>query len=167
MSNEDGASNNELLMAACRDDNLDLLDQVLSSDPTTFNVNYTDGLGNSALHYAARNASTECLEVLLYFDGINVNIANRIEGDTPLHKAAAYQDPDVALEMVQVLVNHGASLNASNKLKQKPVDKAPSDTHGEVKDFLQRAALGAQYDARDIVGDDDDDESDGVPSDDE
>ncbi|KAI1316229.1 hypothetical protein EDD11_010276 [Mortierella claussenii] len=163
---DDGASNNERLMAACKSDNLDLLDEVLSSDPSTFDVNHTDGLGNSALHYAARSASTECLEVLLYFDGINVNIANRIEGDTPLHKAAAYDDPDIALHMAQILVEHGASLNALNKLKQKPADKAPSDTHEEVKNYLERAALGSHFDPRDIPADDDED-SDGVPSDDE
>jgi hypothetical protein len=49
------------------------------------------------------------LEILLYYDGINVNVINRIEGETPLHKAAAYPDPEIALEMVQILVNGGAS----------------------------------------------------------
>jgi hypothetical protein len=49
------------------------------------------------------------LEILLYYDGIDVNVINRIEGETPLHKAAAYSDPEIALEMVQILVNGGAS----------------------------------------------------------
>ncbi|KAF9914409.1 hypothetical protein BX616_008378 [Lobosporangium transversale] len=163
---EDGASNNELLLAACKEDNLEILDKVLSSDPSTFDINFTDGLGNTPLHYAARNASIECLEVLLYFDGIKVNIQDRLEGDTSLHKAAAYRDPTLALHMVVLLVKHGASLNVLNKLKQKPVDIAPSDTHGEVKEYLERAALSAQVDLRDIANDDDED-SDGVPSDDE
>ncbi|KAF8940354.1 ankyrin repeat-containing domain protein [Dissophora ornata] len=164
---DDGASNNELLMAACKSDNLEMLEEVLSSESTTFDVNYADGLGNTALHNAAHNASTECLEILLYFDGIKVNVANRIEGDTPLHKAAAYNDPDVALGMVKLLVAQGASLNSLNKQKQKPVDIAPSDTHQGVKDYLERAALGSQFDLKDIAAEDDDDESDGVPSDDE
>ncbi|KAF8982844.1 hypothetical protein BGZ46_000480 [Entomortierella lignicola] len=166
MADEDGASKNELLIAACRDDNLELLDEVLSSDPDSFDVNFTDAVGNSALHHAARSGSTECLEILLYYDGLNVNIANRLEGDTPLHKAAAYEVPEVALRMVEALVNHGASLNVLNKLKQKPIDVAPSDTHVEVREFLENAVIGSQFDARDIPNDDDDD-SDGEPSDDE
>ncbi|KAG0215114.1 hypothetical protein BGX28_000819 [Mortierella sp. GBA30] len=169
MSDDEGASRNEQLMAACKDDNLDLLDEVLSSeasDPDAFDINFTDGLGNCALHYAARNASTGCLEVLLYFDGIQLDIANRIEGETPLHKAAAYEDPDIALEMCRILVGGGASVKVYNKLKQTPADKAPSDTHADVKTYLEEEALKAHFDARDIAADDDDD-SDGVPSDDE
>ncbi|KAF9411093.1 hypothetical protein BGZ94_001447, partial [Podila epigama] len=109
MSDTEGATHNELLIAACRDDNLEILEEVLSADASSFDINHTDGLGNSALHYAARHGSTGCLEILLYYDGIDVNKQNRIEGDTPLHKAAGYDDPEVALEMVQILVQGGAS----------------------------------------------------------
>jgi len=42
----------ERLMAACREDDLDLLEEVLSSDASSFDINHTDGLGNSALHIA-------------------------------------------------------------------------------------------------------------------
>ncbi|KAG0267499.1 hypothetical protein BG011_004533 [Mortierella polycephala] len=163
---EEGASHNELLIAACKEDNLDMLEEVLSADTSSFDINHTDGLGNSALHYAARYASTGCLEILLYYDGINVNAVNRIEGDTPLHKAAEYHDPETALEMVQILINGGASPKLQNKMKQTAVDIAPSDTHADVKAFLETAALGAFIDSRDVPVDDDDD-SDDVPSDDE
>ncbi|KAF9109476.1 hypothetical protein BGX27_007574 [Mortierella sp. AM989] len=164
MADEDGASQNELLIYASRNDNLDILDEVLSSG--AFDINFTDGVGDSALHNAARYGSIECLEILLHYDGINVDIANRLEGDTPLHKAVAYEDPDVALIMVELLVNRGASLTVKNKHRQTPADKAPSDTHGEIKTFLENIALRSQFDSRDIAADDDDD-SDGVPSDDE
>jgi len=50
----------------------------------------------------------------MYYDGIKLNIANNIEGNTPLHNAAGYNDPDVALEMVETLINAGAS--AKSKL---------------------------------------------------
>ncbi|KAF9185328.1 hypothetical protein BGZ51_002716 [Haplosporangium sp. Z 767] len=162
MSDEEGASKNELLLAACNGDNLEMLDDVLS-DPSSFNINHTDGVGNSALHYAARNASIDCLEVLLHYDGIDVNIANRIEGDTPLHTAAAYQDPDTALVMVMALVGGGASVGMKNKLGQTAADKAPRDTHEKVKEFLESSALGFYFDERDIPVDDDDDSD--VPSD--
>ncbi|KAG0316025.1 hypothetical protein BGZ97_007536 [Linnemannia gamsii] len=165
MSDEDGASNNELLVAACKEDNLDLLETVLSADASSFDINHTDGVGNAALHYAARHGSTGCLEILLYYDGIDVNVINRIEGETPLHKAAAYSDPEIALEMVQILVNGGASTKLRNKLKQTPADKAPSDTHADVKEFLENATLGSMVDSRDIPAEDSD--SDGVASDDD
>ncbi|KAG0264932.1 hypothetical protein BG011_005854 [Mortierella polycephala] len=163
MSDDEGASINELLLTACNEDNLDMLDDVLS-DPTSLDINHTDGVGNSALHYAARSASINCLEVLLHFHGIDVNIANRIEGDTPLHTAAAYQNPDIALEMVMALVGGGASVGMKNKLGQTPADKAPGDTHEKVKEFLETSALGVYFDMRDIPVDNDDDSD--APSDD-
>ncbi|KAF9571854.1 hypothetical protein EC968_010582 [Mortierella alpina] len=143
-----------------------MLENVLSADSSNFDINHTDGLGNSALHYAARYASTGCLEILLYYDGIEVNVVNRIEGDTPLHKAAAYQDPEIALEMVQILVNGGALANIQNKMKQTAADIAPGDTHAEVKKFLEMAALSALADSRDVPAEDSDN-SDDVASDDE
>ncbi|KAK3846202.1 MAG: ankyrin repeat-containing domain protein [Linnemannia gamsii] len=165
MSDDGGASNNERLAAACKEDNLDLLEEVLEADASTFDVNHTDALGNAALHYAARHGSTGCLEILLYYDGIDVNVINRLEGETPLHKAAAYSDPEIALDMAQILVNGGASTKLKNKLKQTPADKAPSDTHAEVKEFLENVALASMVDLRDIPAEDSD--SDGVASDDD
>ncbi|KAF9896830.1 hypothetical protein BX616_006678, partial [Lobosporangium transversale] len=109
MTTDEGANNNELLIAACREDNLEMLEQVLSSDHSSYDINHTDAFGNSALHYAAKYGSQGCLEVLMYYDGINVNVTNNSEGDTPLHKAAGYQDPEVALDMVQHLIKKGAS----------------------------------------------------------
>ncbi|KAF9999849.1 hypothetical protein BGZ80_003310 [Entomortierella chlamydospora] len=141
------SSNNEVLIAACKDDNLDMLEQVLSSDSSSFDINHTDGDGNSALHYAARYASTGCLEILMYYDGIKVNAVNSIEGDTPLHKAAAYQDPECALEMVQILIGKGASTKIKNKQGQTPLDVVPESSHTEVKKFLEKAALNDTADA--------------------
>ncbi|KAF9990908.1 hypothetical protein BGZ75_008077 [Mortierella antarctica] len=114
----------------------------------------------------ARCGSTGCLEILLYYDGIKVNVINRIEGDTPLHKAAAYSDPEIALEMVQILVNRGASANIQNKMKQTAADIAPGNTHGAVKKFLEMAALSSLADLRDVPADDSDN-SDDVASDNE
>ncbi|KAF9585994.1 hypothetical protein BGW38_010593 [Lunasporangiospora selenospora] len=169
MSGEEGASKNELLMAAAKSDNLEMLDEVLSDDSSSFDINHMDGAGNSALHYAAKSASTGCLEVLLYYDGIDINIVNRMEGDTPLHKAAAFEDTETALHMVQLLIMHGASPSIRNRLKQTAADKAPGDTHQEIKAFLEQAEIGnrfAAHDVRDIVADNSDSD-DGGPSDEE
>ncbi|KAG0043538.1 hypothetical protein BGZ83_011289 [Gryganskiella cystojenkinii] len=119
----------------------------------------------TAITVAARYGSTECLDVLLYFEGIDVNIKNRLEGETPLHKAAAYEDPDIALQMVETLINGGALTTIQNKHRQTPYDKAPSDTHGAIKEYLENAALGSHFDARDIEVEDPD--SDSPPSDEE
>ncbi|KAF9352406.1 hypothetical protein BGX26_009767 [Mortierella sp. AD094] len=151
-------SNNENLIAACKDDNLDMLEQVLSADGSSFDINHTDGEGNSALHYAARFASIGCLEILMYYDGIKLNTVNSIEGDTPLHKAAAYQDPDCALEMVQILIGKGASTKIKNKQNQTPLDVVPASTHSEVKKFLENAALN---DTRGVPVEDEGEESAG------
>ncbi|KAI9234155.1 MAG: ankyrin repeat-containing domain protein [Podila humilis] len=153
-------------MAACREDDLDVLEEVLSSDASSFDINHTDGLGNTVLHIAARFGSTQCLEILLYYDGIEVNKVNRLEGDTPLHKAAGYSDPDTALTMVQFLVQKQASPKILNKLKQTAGDVAPSDTHSKVKEYLEQVVLASQFDARDIAVEDYSD-SDGEPSDEE
>ena len=48
----------------------------------------------------------------MYYDGIKLNIANNMEGNTPLHNAAAYTEPEVALEMVKTLVQSGASVKS-------------------------------------------------------
>jgi len=41
-----------LLMAACKDDNLDILEKVLAADASAIDINHTDEAGNTALHYA-------------------------------------------------------------------------------------------------------------------
>ncbi|KAF9105830.1 hypothetical protein BGX27_009419 [Mortierella sp. AM989] len=131
---------NERLIAACKEDNLDKLEEVLA-DASSSIINHTDEEGNSALHHAAKFASTGCLEVLMFFDGIEVNACNTIEGDTPLHKAAAYQDAEFALDMVQILIRGGATTLIRNKADKTPIDVVPDKTHTEVIKFLEHAAL--------------------------
>lgn len=41
-----------MLMAACKDDNLDILEKVLAADASEIDINHTDEAGNTALHYA-------------------------------------------------------------------------------------------------------------------
>ncbi|KAF9164091.1 hypothetical protein DFQ27_001746 [Actinomortierella ambigua] len=166
MSDDEGAHPNEILLEACRTNSLDLLESVLDMGPKYFEINFRDGVGNTPLHIAARNASIGVLEVLMYYDGIDPNIANRLEGDTPLHKAASYQDPEMALEMARILIDGGAKPKIQNKQKQTCIDVAPIDTHSAVRTYLQHAILASTVDARDVVQDDDGEDSD-PPSDDE
>ncbi|GJJ73891.1 hypothetical protein EMPS_06249 [Entomortierella parvispora] len=148
---------NALLMAACKDDNLDILEKVLAADASAIDINHTDESGNTALHYAATNASTGCLEILMFYDGINVNGVDPTTGDTPLHRAATYPDAELALEMVQILITRGrANVSIENKDHKTAVDLVNSSTHQLVKDYLERAALGTHIDASPADDSDDD-----------
>lgn len=49
------------------------------------------------------------MEILVNLDDINVNIQNKMQKETPLHKAVQYRDdPDLALSMVDLLLEAGA-----------------------------------------------------------
>jgi ankyrin repeat protein len=55
------------------------------------------------------NGSLACLELLVRVAGIEINRKNT-RGRTPLHYAVTFQDDtDVALEMVNVLLDAGAN----------------------------------------------------------
>jgi ankyrin repeat protein len=59
--------------------------------------------------YSARFGSLTCLEILVGVEGVDVNIQNKKEGNTPLHLAVQYEeDPEVALSMVDILLDSGA-----------------------------------------------------------
>lgn len=70
----------------------------------------------SSILCSAGNGSTGCLEVLLFYDGIKINLGNKTENDTALHKAAGYKDPEIAYEMAQTLVTKGASARSKSFL---------------------------------------------------
>ncbi|KAI9270790.1 ankyrin repeat-containing domain protein [Phascolomyces articulosus] len=103
----EGASNNERMLAACRNDQDDLLQVILNA--SDIDINFSDAIGDTALHYAASFGSVECMEILVNRNGINLNAKNRIEKNTPLHKAVQYEDEkDIALAMVDLLLEAGA-----------------------------------------------------------
>lgn len=59
--------------------------------------------------HSARFGSLTCMELLVHVPGINVNLRNKNEGNTPLHLAVLYdEDPEVAVGMVDVLLDAGA-----------------------------------------------------------
>ena len=73
------------LLFAARTDNEGLFHEVVAK-PGTYDVNFQDGLGNTALHYAAAQGSTTVLPQLLE-EEIDVDLHNRLDGNTPLHEA--------------------------------------------------------------------------------
>ncbi|CAJ0897623.1 128_t:CDS:2, partial [Entrophospora sp. SA101] len=99
---EEGASNNELLLVAAKQDSEEILDEIFS-ESSTYDINYSDGIGNTALHYASKFGSLSVIEKLLNQPGIKIDQKNRLEGNTPLHQAVEYKDdPSVSYEIVDL-----------------------------------------------------------------
>jgi uncharacterized protein len=72
---------------------VELFQEIVSRSGNSFDVNYQDGLGNTALHYAAASCSTSILPELLEQE-VDVDLHNRLEGNTPLHEALKIEDEE-------------------------------------------------------------------------
>jgi ankyrin repeat protein len=62
--------------------------------------------------HSAKTGSIGCLEALVNEEEINLDIQNRLEGETPLHLAVKYanEDPEMADALVELLLAGGADL---------------------------------------------------------
>ncbi|KAJ1675603.1 hypothetical protein EV182_000949 [Spiromyces aspiralis] len=120
----DGADTNEQLLALARSGQADAIENLLKSSKT-FDPSHTDGVGNMAIHYAAQLGHVECLQLLASIKGLDINRPNRLEGNTPLHKAVSYPDERTAHEMAKILIKHGADTRLENRLGQRPIDMVP------------------------------------------
>ncbi|KAL0632992.1 hypothetical protein Q9L58_008150 [Maublancomyces gigas] len=157
---DEGASPKELLLEAARRNNTDLLEEVLGDKrvDADFLNHSTDGVGNTALHVAAQYGSLEALDHLLDQEGLEVDPINRMEKETPLHKAVQYANKEKVhgLEVVEMLIDAGADPRIRNKQKQRPIDIVdPRDT--KLRGVLQRAEY-AMTAGDDLVADDDEDD---------
>ncbi|RXK41852.1 hypothetical protein M231_00851 [Tremella mesenterica] len=169
---EQGASPYEQLLAAAKTDNEELF---LSALNKVDNVNHVDGLGNTALHYAIMKASTGVLELLLDHEKCDVDLKNRLQGETPLHIAVRnkWEDqPGLRLYLVVSLLEAGASTTTKNRHGERPIDllppsPSPESDDGKVRQAIRTAEAEALIADRGDVVDDDDDiiDSDDVASD--
>ncbi|WOO85139.1 Ankyrin repeat-containing protein [Vanrija pseudolonga] len=161
----DGASANEQLLAAAKTDNEELL---LSALEQLEDVNYADGLGNTALHYAVIHGSTDVLEHLLEHDSIHLDLRNRLQGDTPLHIAVRqrYEEhPAARLYIVGSLLEAGADQLVKNRHGQRPGDALPpwsenADPESDdekIRSMLRRALAETMVASSGDVVDEDDD----------
>ncbi|BFZ63795.1 hypothetical protein YB2330_004927 [Saitoella coloradoensis] len=165
----EGASQQEILIAACRSNNTSLLHQVLSNPPANLSLadflNETrDPLGNTPLHLTATYSSVECLDILLDQEGLEVDPITRIEAETPLHLAAKnLSKPDErqdATSCLELLVDAGADPRIKNKHNEKAVDYVPGDLE-EVRWLLQKADVS--YSMSNVNGADVASEDEGGP----
>ncbi|XP_033115363.1 ankyrin repeat domain-containing protein 27-like [Anneissia japonica] len=99
-------------------------------------INADDNDGNTALHLCCANGHEECVKAILYSEQavnkVEVNFPN-CRGNTPLHEAARWGYETI----VQILLEHGASVEARNRRKETPLMRS---LNVNVSKLLQRAA---------------------------
>ncbi|KAI4178236.1 MAG: hypothetical protein L6R41_008476 [Letrouitia leprolyta] len=160
---DEGATPRELVLEACRRNNTNLLTEVLTSINSPEKIadllnNAKDGIGNHCLHIAASN--DEVLDTLLDQENLEVDPLDRLERDTPLHKAIRFINALPASErasghsIAELLIDAGADPRIRNKAKLKPVELV-DPRNLELKDVLQRAEYSMTVGDDVVVGDDD------------
>ncbi|MCJ1480964.1 hypothetical protein MMC06_001120 [Schaereria dolodes] len=164
---DEGATPRELLLEACRRNNTSLLSEVFSAHPSPTETAHllntaTDGIGNYCLHIAASYGSYDALDHLLDQEGLEVDPIDRLEGDTPLHKAIRFvnglskSDWEAGSSLVDLLLDAGADPRIRNKAKLKPMELVdPRNT--ELRATLQKAEF-AQMAGNDVVNDDEEED---------
>jgi len=184
MADEEGASPRELILEACRRNNTSLLEETIADLASEAKKNGKksavhvaevlnksfDGVGNGCLHLAATYGSYEVLDVLLDQEGLEIDEVDRMERDTPLHKAVRYvnslsQDAwaPVGHPIVDILLDAGCDPRIRNKAKLKPVELV-DPRNKELRNILQKGEF-AMMAGDDVVADDDDDGPTGSASD--
>lgn len=175
---DDGATPKELLFESCRRNNTTLLSDLLSQPPLSssapaiahFLNTTTDSLGAGPLHLAAKHGAYDVLDALLDQEGVEIDHAEKREGDSCLHAAVRYVNglrPDEwegeGKAMVEILVDAGCDPRARNKARLRPVDLL--DPRNEVvRGVLQRAEVQFLAGGDVVLDDDDDDAPDGPGS---
>ncbi|KAJ4386505.1 hypothetical protein N0V93_009402 [Gnomoniopsis smithogilvyi] len=128
MSNEeehDGASVGEILIEACRRDNIDLMKETLEGKSETeisdlLNKTVTV-MGNHLYHEAASRGNYDIIDYLLDQENFECDPVSRVEGDTPLHTAVRWinGEPEAQREfgnaLIDMMLEAGSNPRAKNK----------------------------------------------------
>ncbi|KUI56068.1 hypothetical protein VP1G_03343 [Cytospora mali] len=188
MSPLPGASAGELLIEACRRNNVELLQETLEgkseSEAADLLNNTTTVMGNHLYHEAAARGNYEIIDFLLDQDNFECDPTNRLEGDTPLHSAIRWinSEPEAQREFGNALVDMMLEAGSNPRVKNKggltayqlvdPRNKGLRELIQKHEyailnkgDFVQSGGDvgtggGAAAVAGDVNGDGDDDESD-------
>jgi cytohesin len=98
-------------------------------------VNTADRYGWSLLHYAAGKGSASTAMTRMLLDkGANPNVVEREYGWTPLHRAAGKGHRT----RVELLISHGASVNAKDWYGKTPLSLAKEEGHTEIIELLRK-----------------------------
>lgn len=151
-------THNRQLLEAARTDNVKLLSEVFEDGE--YDINFQDGIGNTALHYAASHGSPDVLEELLEHEGCDVDYTNRLEGATPLHLAVKIEEPELRAYITDCLLDAGADISIKDKGDRVPLDYVPEDDK-ETRNAFRRRQVENSVSRDDIAYDDEDDEDEG------
>jgi hypothetical protein len=88
--------------------------------------------GRTQLHFCAENGFTSSVKRLLSIRNINVNVKDDWNGMTPLHEAASNYN----VEIVRLLLQNGADVNAKSKGGYIPLHYAVIDGRTDIFDIL-------------------------------
>ncbi|KAH8719218.1 ankyrin repeat domain-containing protein [Phaeosphaeriaceae sp. PMI808] len=172
---DEGASPRELIFESCRRNNSTLLEETIADVTSSAKKSGAkaaelvaqtlnsarDGVGNGVLHVAATYGSYEVLDILLDQEGLEIDEIDRLEQDTPLHKAVRFVNSLDKKEwaphghpIVEILLDAGCDPRIRNKAKLKPVELAdPRNT--ELRSILQKGEFAMQAGGDVVVEDDD------------
>ena len=89
---------------------------------------------------AVQKGDYEMAQVALFF-GANVNQQMVDSGDASLHYAIRNQDVD----MVRILVEHGADENAQNMIQETPIDRATQEIRRVMKNAIQKRSIRRNF----------------------
>ncbi|KLO20627.1 ankyrin [Schizopora paradoxa] len=154
----EGATPNERLLAAAKEDDVDMFAEVIEGEGK-YDINHADGLGMTALHYAASRGSIDVIEHILSQDGCDVDPINRIAKATPLHLALELPDRELRKLIVESLLDAGADIRIKDKNNETPLTIASSLNDPELEKLMRKSQAQSSLD-RDDVADEDDDEGD-------
>ncbi|KAJ7045167.1 ankyrin repeat-containing domain protein [Mycena alexandri] len=158
---EQGASNNERLLAAARADNEELLLEVFEQGG--FDINCQDGLGNTALHNAVTHGSTDVLEHILSHEECDVDPINRIQKATPLHLAVVIEDLELRKHIVESLLDAGADTRIKDKNGETVLDLL-SNEDTEIRALIRKSQAQASVTQDDVASDGEDEGGSGSGS---
>ena len=94
--------------------------------------------GANAVQVAVATQQIEVLEYLLE-QGVSPNQGDRIRGGNALHNAARHKSP----EAIQLLIQHGAQINATDRRGHTPLDYAQQGPEAEHKHEIAQAIIAA------------------------
>ncbi|KAL2834657.1 ankyrin repeat-containing domain protein [Aspergillus pseudoustus] len=111
-------------------------------------INYQNDAGATALHLAINCDKYENARILLEQPGLDINLARKYDGDTPLHVACG-----MSLDIAKlVLARHDVDLLALDSVGRTPFMTAAHSCRPEICDFLLQR-LGTNIWHKDLNGD--------------
>ncbi|KAI1454060.1 hypothetical protein F4805DRAFT_335010 [Annulohypoxylon moriforme] len=156
----EGASVKEQLIEACRRNNVDLLNEIISNCKNDDEIsdlmnNTTTVMGNHLYHEAALQGNYEIIDTLLDQPNFECDPLSRSEGDTPLHSAIRWinSEPpaqrDFGNALVSMMLEAGSSTRVRNKAKLTPYQLV-DPRNAALRDLIQKHEY-AELNAGDFV----------------